>query len=80
MAQRIEHGNRDPRRVLPRRPLGMHPAAKIASLEVIGDDIHAAFMHPDVVHGHDPGVPQLRESPCFLLRPFGVGGPSATGA
>ena len=72
MAQRIEHGQGDPRRVLPRRPMVVHPAAEVGPLEVIGDDIHGALVHADVVHGHDTGVVQLREPPRLLPRPFGV--------
>ena len=80
MAQRIEHGDGDPRRVLPRRPMGVHPPAEVAPLEVIGDDVDGAVLHPDVVHGHDPGMVQLREPPRLLLRPFGVSRLSAPGA
>ena len=75
MAQRVEHGDGDPRRLLPGRAMVLHPAAEVGALEVIGDDIHGALVHADVVHRHDAGVAQLREPPRLLPRPFGVGPP-----
>ncbi len=80
MAKGIEHGNCDPRRVLPRHPILVHPGAEVGPLEVIRDDMDFVLVHLDVVHGHDTGMVQLREPPRLLPRPFGVGlapGPSA---
>ena len=42
--------------------------------------IDFALVHPDVVHGHDTGMVQLREPPRLLPRPFGVSPLSGRGA
>ncbi len=58
LGQGVGHGGRNPGRLRPGRAIVREPPAQVGAVEVIGDDIHLALVHADVVHGHDAGVVQ----------------------
>ena len=80
VAQRVAHRGRDPGRLRPRRAVVPHPVVEVGPLDVVGDDVHLALMHPDVVDGHDARMVQAGQAPRLLPPQFGIRQMSRPGA
>ena len=66
VGQGIGNGSDNPSGLWPCHLVALHPPAQVGTVKVVGYEEHLSFMHANIVHRHDAGVPEAGKLPRLL--------------